>query len=273
MARGLARSLEWAGMLLPRAVITNKRDTDLRDFYHEVIFDSTLPNSYHSKLRTVDLSPFDDMIFIDVDCLVYEKFSPPANAAPFIAFGENVTDQDWFGVTLDFVRSLDPRARSYTVFHTGVFQARKSAVSSAVFRQALELESVIQQHTAKTRRVPDEILISVSAAIHGVTAFWPKDESFMSPATLWSRPPRLDIRLRTASTCCGGRWTSSRIVHFIHRFKDSRLYRREFNRLERLIPRCHLKISETRESAWSWRAVQESKPWQYRWWRRLQGIG
>jgi len=272
MAKGLARSLEWAGMLLPRAVVTNRTATELKDFYHHVIVDSTLPNSYHAKLRTVDLSPFDDMIFIDVDCLVYEKFSLPASATPFIAFGEDVKDSDWYGVTLDFVRSLDPRVRNYSVFHTGLFQARKSAESTAMFKQALELESVIQRQTGKAKLVPDEILVSVSAAIHGLTDFWPKDESVLSPSTLWSRPPRLDIRRRTAPTCCRGRWTSSRIVHFIHGFKNSRLYRREFNRLERLVPKCHLKCSELRESVWSWRTVKESKPWPYRWWMRVQGI-
>jgi hypothetical protein len=260
-------------MLLPRAVITNRDDTDLRNFYHSVVVDPTLPNSYQAKLRVVELSPYPQMVFIDVDCLVYNRFSLPTPApAPFIAFGEPVTDHDWYGVTPAFVRSLKASASNYSIFHTGIFQAQKSDVASAIFARALELEPLIQKHTRKKRSVPDEILISVSAAMHGVTEFWPKDESLLSPATLWSDSPHLDIARRTASTCCAGRWTSSRIVHFIHGFKDSRAYRSERKRLEALVPRCHLRISGTPETAWSWRAVRAEKPRRFRLWLRMQGV-
>jgi hypothetical protein len=273
MAKGLARSLEWAGMLLPRAVITNRTDTDLRDFYHSVILDPALPNSNQSKLRVVDLSPYTVTVFIDVDCLVYEKFSlpPDPTTAPFVAFGEEVIDQDWFGVTAAFVRSLKAGIDKYSIFHTGIFKVRRCDAASAMFAQALELEPLIQKHTGKTN-VSDEILLSVSAALHGITDFWQKDESLLSPATLWSSPPRLDIRRRVASTCCADRWTSSRIVHFIHRFKDTRIYRRELKRLEALVPRCQLQISNELQGAWSWRAVRAEKPRRFRWWLRAQGV-
>jgi len=274
MAKGLARSLEWAGMLLPRAAITNRADTDLCDFYHAVIVDPALPNSIQSKLRVVDLSPYPATVFIDVDCLVYEKFSLPPDppAAPFVAFGEEVIDQDWFGVTPAFVRSLKAGIDTYSIFHTGIFKARKCDAASAMFAQALELEPLIQEHIGTTRRVPDEILLSVSAALYGITDFWQKDESLVSPATLWSSPPLLDIRRRLASTCCAGRWTSSRIVHFIQRFKDTRIYRRELKRLEALVPRCQLQISTEAQSTWSWRATRAEKPRRLRWWLRAQGV-
>jgi hypothetical protein len=274
MAKGLARSLEWAGMLCPRAVITNRADTDLHNFYHSVIVDRSLPNSYQAKLRVVDQSPYTSMVFIDVDCLVYDKFSLPTEPveAPFVAFGEEVIDRDWAGVTREFVRSLKPGVDAYSIFHTGIFKARKCDTASAIFEQAFELEPLIQKNTGREGPVFDEVLISVSAALHGVTDFWPKDESLLSPATLWSSRPRLDIRRRTASTCCAGRWTSSRIVHFIHGFKDSPVYRRELKRLAALVPRCHLRTSALPDNAWSWRAVAAEKPQRFRWWLRMQGI-
>ena len=82
-------------MLAPHAVITNKADTDLPHFYHQVIVDRALPTSYLAKLCALDLSPYDEMFFIDVDCLVYERFHLPAEPPkrPFEAFGEEVIDR------------------------------------------------------------------------------------------------------------------------------------------------------------------------------------
>ena len=139
MAKGLARSLEWAGMLSPRAVITNRADTDLQNFYHQVIVERTLPNSYQAKLSAVDLSPYDEMVFIDVDCLVYERFRLPAELrqSPFAAFGEKVINQDWFGLTPEFVRSLRVRRATILQYFIRAFFGREDVMPRPPYSDAL----------------------------------------------------------------------------------------------------------------------------------------
>lgn len=251
MARALARSLEHAGVRLPRAVVVDTNDTGLEAFFHHVIVTDALPRHFQSKLHLGGLTPFVRSVFLDVDCLVYEQFHAYLDQAlrsPLCAPGELVPDRDWFGISSALVGELAGSPRSYQLLHSGLF-AFEREVGGALLESALRLEPAIVERFGVKPPVSADILLSLSAAIAQHTDHWPKDPAFISPSLRWTRAPRLDVARRSAVTFPNGRATSSRIVHFMGEHKSGRTYARERARLADLVPRCDLRVT-TQPATW-----------------------
>jgi len=245
MARALARSLERAGVRLPRAVVVDKSDTGLEAFFHHVLVTDALPRNFQSKLHLGRLTPFRRSVFLDVDCLVYEQFHAYLDQAlrsPLCAPGELVVERDWFGITPAIVGELAGSPRSYRLLHSGLFAFEREA-GGVLLERALQLEPALIDRFGVESPVSADILLSVSAAIAQLADHWPKDPAFVSPSLRWTRAPRLDIARRSALTFPNGRATSSRIVHFMGEHKSGRTYARERARLAELVPRCDLQTA------------------------------
>jgi hypothetical protein len=245
MAKAVARSLEHAGVRLPRAVVVDRSGTGLEAFFHHVIETTALPRNFQSKLHLGPVTPFERSLFIDVDCLVYEQFHAQLHQAartPVCAPGELIAERDWIGVTPQLIERLAGGPRPYRLLHSGLFSfdAHKGA---SVLKLALELEPEVAEALQRPKPISADVLLSIACAVSGHADHWAKDPSFLSPSLRWTAAPRLDIVRRQALTFPNGRATSARIVHFMGEQKSGRTYARERSALAALLPTCDLRTS------------------------------
>lgn len=76
MAHNLLLSYRYhAKTPVPFAILCDRRNEWTADFDQVVIIDRPA-NSYFDKMRILDLSPFDETIFIDADSLIYRDLTP-----------------------------------------------------------------------------------------------------------------------------------------------------------------------------------------------------
>lgn len=272
MAKNLARSLEWSGMNLQRAVITDYPDTSLKKYYQKVIYQKKIPKNYQAKLYLNELSPFPHAFFIDSDCLVYENFfslCKDIEKYPFVACGEKILKKDWAGIGLKFIKKyLNPKASKYILLHSGFFYFKSGNDGDKIFKIALKIEPFIRKSFPNefSKIVSTDILFSIAASVLGWNKYWQKDPALLSPSRLWTFPANLDIRKRAAYTTINGRPSSSLIVHFMDKFKDSRLYKSEAYRLKKIVPKCLFR----KPASPYWTFIQSKKTWQYSLWCRWQ---
>lgn len=76
MAHNLLLSYRYhAKTPVPFAILCDRQNEWTADFDQVVIIDRPA-NSYFDKMRILDLSPFDETIFIDADSLIYRDLTP-----------------------------------------------------------------------------------------------------------------------------------------------------------------------------------------------------
>lgn len=83
---------------LPFAVVVEEKTQNVSDF-DDIIVRQPQEVGFMNKLMIEELSPYDETIFIDADCLVYgdisvffEKYEE--NGFPFSSFGRNIPEED-----------------------------------------------------------------------------------------------------------------------------------------------------------------------------------
>ncbi|MDR2112591.1 MAG: hypothetical protein LBQ62_05770 [Candidatus Accumulibacter sp.] len=151
IALNLALSLKLNDPARPLCLVTDAGmdipDT-YRPFFDRIVILSPRPG-FHGcldKLRTNEVSPYDETMFIDSDCLLikndmdrhWTKFSGNG----FMIAGGKQTQGHWYNFSIsDAIEKLDI---PYMVqMNSGVFYFRKGAEADLFFRTALEL---VEQH-------------------------------------------------------------------------------------------------------------------------------
>ena len=115
---------------LPFAIICDRENKYTKDFDKVVVLDN--PSfSFLDKLRLVDLSPFDENIFIDSDSLVCRDLEGlwkiVQDAPPFGIFGKiHSPDSEYGRIEMERSVSIQDRMRFYCTCQGGMYYIRKS---------------------------------------------------------------------------------------------------------------------------------------------------
>jgi len=147
LAMNLVLSLKLNDSQRPVCVVTDPAmeiPADYRKFIDHVVFINSKPgfNGCLNKLRINELSPFEETMFVDSDCILlkkdmnrqWNKFQGPG----FRSAGAKVTTGHWYGFDIaDVIRKLG--IDYMRTLNSGVFYFRNDAESAKFFATALEL--------------------------------------------------------------------------------------------------------------------------------------
>lgn len=170
MAKKLAISLNYSNPGLKKALATDSKDPELKELYDEIIpTDNSLGIGIIQKLYMYDYSPFDETIFIDVDCLVVKnidflwKLFSGNNVG---VMGRKVFDGELFGVP---VKQLGEKlGLSYIpAFNGGTYYFKKNPRAKAVYDKAKELVSRYDELGIARHRgnINEEPLMSIALGL------------------------------------------------------------------------------------------------------------
>ena len=144
------------------------------------------PNQYGQgfspKLHLDKISPADETLFIDADCLcfgslepVFERFKGRAVSV----IGGTISNGEWFGDIATICQKFD--LKSLPKFNGGIYYLSKGEITDLVYATARELEPQYDEiGLVRLRNRPnDELLMAIAMALHKQTPIH-DDGSIMS---------------------------------------------------------------------------------------------
>jgi hypothetical protein len=155
----------------PFAIIADKENQYTAEFDYVIQFDNP-SYSYNDKLRLIDYLPFDETIFIDADCLIYEDLNPWwqrfSEAGDFCAFGvahdSLNTGKGWFQAS--GMKEYSKYISFEPMYNGGVYYIRNTETSQKVFSIAKEVAKNYQAYAFNGFSTPaDEPLLALGMAV------------------------------------------------------------------------------------------------------------
>jgi hypothetical protein len=239
MAKSLARSLKLHAPLIPRAVVTDSDDVELRRlFTHVIPYRPEFGSNVRQKLHIDLYSPFAETLFIDSDCLVLgnlESFWKAFAGQYFGALGSRVLRRGDTDRYLDVNRILDRYSiQGLPKFNGGVYYFRRSDQTARFFELAREILSGSDDlHFRQFRRdgPADESIFSVAMALKGL------EMTSMGTGGMWTPiESRGGLTLNVMKGFCSftkeGRKVTPEIIHFAGEYAACFAYPRECARLK-----------------------------------------
>lgn len=160
---------------MPFAILCDRHNRWTKDFDDVVIIESP-SYSYCDKLRIMDLSPFDETLFIEPDCLVYRdlnelwdyfKDSPDIGLVGY-AFPRDSGKGWWAPENLG---DLKDKARDLVMGQGGLYFIRKHGELLPAFMETCQY---VKQHYLEYKFnmcrdvLSDETIMSLAASVHGI---------------------------------------------------------------------------------------------------------
>jgi len=230
MAVDMARAIRLRDATTPLAVVT---DLDAAlfcgMFEHVVQWKHDYASYYECKFDLGAMSPFDETLFIDSDCMVLRPLSKIFElfvGHDFSVAGQNVKTPWWFRapekIRAHLLRDF------YPGFNGGLFYFRRSARATAVFDRARSL--VVQYDALGLDRLPggainDEPLFSLAMAEMGCSAVENARHEIMYGPRL--QPFEVDVLTGRCTMERNGRMVQPMICHFEGADKKRYAYVRE----------------------------------------------
>lgn len=264
MGKSLGRSLKLNAPNLPRAVVTDSDDPELRAlFTHIVPYRPDYGSDVRQKLHLDLYSPFPETLFIDSDCLVLNDLESFWTTFAGHYFGvpgwrelrRGDTDP-WCDV--DFL--LDHFGiEALPDFNGGVYYFNRSEQATRFFESVRALLVDSEKLTFKRFREDapaDEAILSLAMALQGLSATSMGTGGMWTPAS--SRGPiRLDVQKGLCSFEKEGRMVYPEVVHFAGEYARAFAYVRECEKLARRFGGRRAPLSE-RWKTWADSIVWES---------------
>lgn len=193
LATNLALSLKLNDPKRPVCIVLDQGTTlppEYRPYFDAVAYLDSKPGFHGclNKLRVNEVSPFDETMFVDSDCILVKddmerhwlKFQSPG----FSIAGGKVTTGHWYGFNIADV--LAKLGITYMVkMNSGVFYFRKGRESSAFFETALALvdshKDVLGTFHRNKLQLADEPFIGAALGILNISplSYDPRDGSIM----------------------------------------------------------------------------------------------
>ena len=138
MAIALAKSLRINSPGWPIALVTDQQDPKFSNYFDHVVYNANSPSGFVQKTLIYDLSPFEETLFIDCDCLIYKDLSPLFSylqQQEVSAIGIKVHSGNWIHPNVEEL--LEKEGLPYLIMHNGgIYYFRKSDLASKVFARA-----------------------------------------------------------------------------------------------------------------------------------------
>lgn len=241
-ARSLAHSLQLHAPQLPRTLITDSDNSEIRSQFTEVIpYQPAFGSGVRQKLYLDRYSPYEETLFIDSDCLVlgaldsfWASFAGQYFGVPGFRYLQKGSTDPYFDV--DYVMEK-LNVTSVPKFNGGSYYFTRSPKATAFFdsaRSILDDWRVLRLGQFRRDGPNDETVYSLAMAIHGI------GPTFMGSGGMWTPcgykgQLLLDALNGTCSFEKEGMKLSPEIVHFPGEYMYSFPYVRERARLRRRV--------------------------------------
>lgn len=159
---------------MPFAILCDRRNLWTEDFDEVVLIDNPA-FSFVDKLRIIDLSPFEETIFIDADCLAYRDLNglwEIFEGAPDFSFlGHEFpldSDDGWWD--RENLGELKDKVSRKITCQGGIYFIRKNGSHINDFSRTC---SFVKEHYHDFRfklfpdKMSDEMILTLAAAVHG----------------------------------------------------------------------------------------------------------
>lgn len=234
MAKVLGRSLKLHCDHLPRAVVTDSDDPELRKLFPiQVPFRPEWGTGFMQKTFLNDYSPFEETLYIDSDCLVvrpFEQVWDMFKGSPFGVVSVPQTEGDcaFHPRVEELLRKLE--RPSLPIFNGGLYYFRNAPESDAIFKTAREVMRDFDNWGLKRlgTALNDEAAFAVSLAKHRVPTV-PDDGSVMRYTYYFFGRMVIDTLRGKSRFLCRylNKQVEPAIVHLLAPLCESFVYRRE----------------------------------------------
>lgn len=173
-AVNLALSIKNSNPKMPIAVVTNLHTEDFNQLFDQVInWDFSNIPGLIAKLSIYEMSPFQETMFLDADCLVikplhhvFDYFS----SEEFAVFGINKENPSWFQ-DIKLINQEVP-SKTYPGFNGGLYYFKKTNFAKSIFEDARALLPKYDQLKINYfgKYPGDEPLVSLAMAQAGLKA-------------------------------------------------------------------------------------------------------
>ena len=205
---------------LPFAIICDRHNKWTEDFDQVIVMDNPAC-SFVDKLRVIDLSPFDETIFIDADCLAYKDLNGLwdifKGSPDFGLLGDTHPEEMWW--TRDDLGVFKDKIHDNLTCQGGIYYVRNNGNDIKAFSDTC---SFIKERYADfkfklfPRIVSDEQIVTLACSVHGFTPVRP----WRGVIAYYPLIKDLDLDIRTGTLVCefsdypGIIYKDSYIVHF-----------------------------------------------------------
>jgi hypothetical protein len=235
MAITMARAIRIRDSETPLAVATDLAPECFQGWFQYVVpWRHAYASFYEFKFDLYAMSPFEETLFIDSDCLALRPIRAVMDVFAghdVSVAGQNVPSPWWF-LQPNRIRERLPR-ETYPGFNGGLMYFRRSPAAEQVFRRACEW---VAEYDAlgiarlSSGAINDEPMFSLAMAERGCRAVSNAEHQIM----YGPRRGRVDIDIM-AGTCemdLGGRVVQPMTCHFVGMDKDRYVYERERLRMQ-----------------------------------------
>jgi hypothetical protein len=232
IALGISASLHSPG--ISKAVVTDSDNPLLAGIYDQIIKPIDGYDGFRLKTSLYDLTPFEETIFIDSDCLVVSDVDEIFNKCKeedFVVIGGRINSGYWFTDIPNLLKKL--KLESIPKFNSGFIYFKKNAVSRKVFQEAQSVFNLQEYYEIEKFKnsCPDEPCISIGMAKAGVDSYKDDERKFSyDPIGLQGRFYVDAIKGEARWTIRGIGEVRPAIVHFVSR-TNYQEYRTECLRL------------------------------------------
>ena len=240
-ARSLAHSLELHAPGLPRALVTDSEDPELRELYTIIPYRPAFGSGVRQKLYLDLYSPYEETLFIDSDCLVlgnlesfWQAFAGHVFSVPGFRYLEKGSADPYLDV--DHVLETLHLTR-LPKFNGGVYYFTRSAEATRFFEVARKLPdewNSLNFREFRNNGPADEAIYSVAMAMQDCTPV------FMNPGGMWTPVGytgrfSLDAIQGSCSFVKESMLLKPEVIHFPGEYGYLYAYARERARLQRRI--------------------------------------
>lgn len=236
LAKNLAISLSIHNKDLKKALVTDSTDPELYELYDFVIpADSSAGIGFLQKLYVRDYTPFDETLFIDVDCLCVRNIDflwEPFSKCDVSVIGRKVGEGELFGFSLpDIQKALGLK---YVIsFNGGVYYFKKNDKARLIYNKAKDIvRNYAAYNLVKVRgEIADEPLMSLAMGMYEQEPVNDYGKGMYTPVGQTGQF-RMDVLKGFCEFIKNGRKVTPAIMHFGFGHTRAFHYRRESLKLK-----------------------------------------
>lgn len=156
---------------LPFAILCERENSITEEFDDVILIDSPR-RAFTDKLRILDLSPYEETIFIDADCLAYSDLNGLwdlfKDSHPFCLIGEALpVDSERAWLSFENMGVFKDAIDNFIICQGGIYYVRKDCPEEFKATAQYILEHYYDFDFRKFQVIPcDETILSLACAVH-----------------------------------------------------------------------------------------------------------
>lgn len=234
MAKMLALSLMQTNPGIRRAVVTDAADGEFDGYFDLCIpADAGLGPGLIHKLQLDRYSPFEETLFIDSDCLVFDSLDEMIGLCrqhSFVVFGGQISSGEWYMDVAEMCGKFG--LGSIPLFNGGTYYFNDKKLAANVYSRARELAQGYSAMGFRDFRgsINEEPVIAVAMAMNNIKAVDDGGKGMRTPIGIIG-PLKIDILNRKCVFNKEGDEVAPAVLHFPGSHTDAFHYRRETAKL------------------------------------------